>query len=272
MSKDDQDDRELEAYLKGDSALSKTYRALAREEPSARLDRVILAKSRRALRRRGAHHPFASHWMVPVSLAAVLLIGIGLVSLIPYESDVFAPKGLSPESDTGPPEGGVGRSADEVKSNAAAEVESEGRLDVLREEAGAGGQAPARRAAPAEGNVETRQRQPLEDETAQKRRGMKTGVMEEPAPAAMDESVDYDGYLGQSLDDKMRLIRIGMSQAEVRRLLGEPVTPEKMVWIYKDARMEKADAPVTLYRIYFEHGKVHRVEGTSAPDRAGPKP
>ncbi len=272
MSKDDQDDRELEAYLKGDSALSKTYQALAREEPSPRLDRVILAKSRRALRRRGAHHPFASHWMVPVSLAAILLIGIGLVSLIPYESDVFAPKGLSPESDTALPEGGAGRSADEVKSNAEAEVGSEGGLDVLREEVGAGGQAPARRAAPAERKVETRQRPPVENETAQKRRGIETGIMKEPAPAAMDESVDYDGYPDQSLDDKMRLIRIGMSQSEVRRLLGEPVKQEKMTWIYREERVEDADAPVTLYRIYFEHGKVHRVEGTPAPDRAGPKP
>ena len=272
MSKHDQDDGELQAYLRGDSALSKAYRALTREEPSTRLDRVILAKARRASPRPGAHHPFASHWMVPVSLAAVLLIGIGLVSLIPYESDVFAPKGLSPESDTAPPEGGVGRSADEVKSNAEAEVGSEGRLDVLREEAGAGGQAPARRAAPAKGNVETRQRPPVEDETAQKRRGIKTGIMEEPAPAAMDEAIGNEAYNARSLGDQIKLVRIGMSQAEVRQLLGEPVKQEKMTWIYREESVEDADAPVTLYRIYFEHSKVYRVEGMPAPDRADPKP
>ena len=209
--------------------------------------------------------------MVPVSLAVVLLISIGLVSLIPDESDVFAPKGRPPGSDTVSQDERAGPSASEMKSSTDVDAGSEGRLDVLREEAGAGGQAPARRTAPAERNVETRQRPPVEDETAQKRRGIKPGIMEEPAPAAMDESVDYDGYLGESLDDKMRLIRIGMSQSEVRRLLGEPVKQEKMAWIYREKSVVDADAPVTLYRIYFEHGKVQRVEGMPAPDRAGPK-
>jgi len=272
MSKDDQEDRELEAYLKGDSALSKTYQALAEEEPSARLDRVIMAKARRALPRRGAHHPFALHWMVPVSLAAVLLIGIGLVSLIPYESDVFAPKGLSPESDTVSPDERAGRSAFEMKPSTEVEVGSERRLDEVHDKVGAGKQAPVRRAAPAERKQETRRRPPVEDETAQKRRGIKTGIMEEPAPAAMDEAIGNKAYNARSLDDQIKLVRIGMSQAEVRQLLGEPVKQEKMAWIYKDVRMEDADAPGTLYRIYFEHGKVHRVEGTPAPDRAGPKP
>ena len=67
-------------------------------------------------------------------------------------------------------------------------------------------------------------------------------------------------YNARSLDDQIKLVRIGMSGSDVRQLLGEPVKREKMVWIYKDVTMEEAGMPVTLYRVYFEHGKVGKVD------------
>lgn len=54
--------------------LGARYRELAREEPPAHLDAAILAASRRAV---GAR-PGAQRWFVPVSLAAVLVLGIGV--------------------------------------------------------------------------------------------------------------------------------------------------------------------------------------------------
>lgn len=53
--------------------LSRRYRELAREEPSAALDAAILAASRRAVapQRR-------MRWATPVSIAAVLVLGIGV--------------------------------------------------------------------------------------------------------------------------------------------------------------------------------------------------
>src|SRR6188472_768541 len=59
-----------------DDKLSRRYRELAREEPPADLDAAILAAARRGV---GAG-PRArrSSWMVPTSIAAVLMLGIGV--------------------------------------------------------------------------------------------------------------------------------------------------------------------------------------------------
>jgi hypothetical protein len=56
-----------------DEALARRYRAMAREEPPAALDAAIVAASRRALAR-----PRTSRWAVPVSLAAVLMLAVGV--------------------------------------------------------------------------------------------------------------------------------------------------------------------------------------------------
>ena len=57
-----------------DDRLSARYRELGREEPSADLDQAILAASRRALSRPS----FARRWGTPVSIAAVLVLAIGV--------------------------------------------------------------------------------------------------------------------------------------------------------------------------------------------------
>jgi hypothetical protein len=54
-----------------DEAIARHYREMAREEPPAALDAAILAASRRA----AAPRP---RWMLPVSIAAVLALGIGV--------------------------------------------------------------------------------------------------------------------------------------------------------------------------------------------------
>ena len=51
--------------------LSRRYRELAREEPPAALDAAILAASKNRVRP-------SSRWMVPTSIAAVLVLGIGV--------------------------------------------------------------------------------------------------------------------------------------------------------------------------------------------------
>jgi hypothetical protein len=57
-----------------DDSVSRRYRSLAREEPPAALDASILAASRRALRKPS----LSRRWAVPVSIAAVLVLGFGV--------------------------------------------------------------------------------------------------------------------------------------------------------------------------------------------------
>ena len=54
------------------SSLSALYRATRREEPASELDRAVLDEARRALSRR------RRRWMIPVSTAAVILLGVSL--------------------------------------------------------------------------------------------------------------------------------------------------------------------------------------------------
>lgn len=61
-----------------DDRLKRRYREIATEEPSAVIDAAILARARAARPRR-------SSWMVPVSLAAVLVLGIGVALRIQLE-------------------------------------------------------------------------------------------------------------------------------------------------------------------------------------------
>ena len=85
MSSDERDDETLREYLEGDSALSRLYRRDAREQPDARLDARIRARARDAVARNGpvAHSPFARHWMVPTSLAAVFVLSVSVVLMMP---------------------------------------------------------------------------------------------------------------------------------------------------------------------------------------------
>jgi hypothetical protein len=57
-----------------DDAISRRYREGAREEPPASLDAAILAASRRAVQA----GPRRNRWAMPVSIAAVLVLGIGV--------------------------------------------------------------------------------------------------------------------------------------------------------------------------------------------------
>ncbi len=59
--------------MRPDEDISRRYRDLAREEPGTALDGAILAASRRAV-----HRPATRRWAVPVSIAAVLVLSIGL--------------------------------------------------------------------------------------------------------------------------------------------------------------------------------------------------
>ncbi|MBW8054146.1 MAG: hypothetical protein FVQ76_02430, partial [Nitrospira sp.] len=88
MSPKEPIDRALEEYLKNDSELSRAYKEAAGEKPPAALDAAILQEARHAVDHGGrvARGPFARTWLVPASLAAVLLLTVGLVTFVSRES------------------------------------------------------------------------------------------------------------------------------------------------------------------------------------------
>ncbi len=85
MNPEERDEEMLREFLAGDSPLSRLYRRDAQQQPNAQLDAAILAAARRNLapKSRVAHGPFARHWVVPTSLAAVLVLSVSIVLLTP---------------------------------------------------------------------------------------------------------------------------------------------------------------------------------------------
>jgi hypothetical protein len=92
-----------------DDKLKRAWRALAKEEPPAALDAAILAAARRSV----ARPSFARRWAMPVSIAAVLMLAIGVtlemqherpgVELAAPEAKRVAPSPLGEGRGEGPP-------------------------------------------------------------------------------------------------------------------------------------------------------------------------
>ena len=80
------EDRELEEYLKGDSAVSRRYRELPGDDVPSALDRSILAQAREAVQPqtddlvhvRGRQRRLMK-WALPTTLAACALLGVSVV-------------------------------------------------------------------------------------------------------------------------------------------------------------------------------------------------
>ncbi|HSN20479.1 MAG TPA: hypothetical protein VLS49_07375, partial [Usitatibacter sp.] len=64
-----------------DDKLERAYRSLAREEPPRALDEAILAAARRAV----ARPSLARRWGIPASIAAMLVIAIGVTLEMQHE-------------------------------------------------------------------------------------------------------------------------------------------------------------------------------------------
>src|SRR5688572_16486647 len=65
-----------------DESVARRYRALGNEEPPPELDRRILAAAREAVAPRRA----SQRWAVPASLAAVLVLAVGLTLRMQHET------------------------------------------------------------------------------------------------------------------------------------------------------------------------------------------
>ncbi|HEC13521.1 MAG TPA: hypothetical protein ENI80_09795 [Acidiferrobacteraceae bacterium] len=74
----------LNNYLHGDSGLSRVYAKAGEVTPPASLDTTILAASRRAVGSRPqlATSPFSRTWAIPASIAAVLMLSVGLINFM----------------------------------------------------------------------------------------------------------------------------------------------------------------------------------------------
>ena len=79
----------------GDVELGRSYRGASMELPPPALDTEILAAARRAVQTPPAHQRFAKRWAVPLSVAAVVVLSVGVVLRVTQE-------GVLPETTSAP--------------------------------------------------------------------------------------------------------------------------------------------------------------------------
>lgn len=97
-----QDNKPTSDRIQGENVVSRAYRQLQQQEPSSDIDHAILEAAHKEagrLRKSGGLNPFSGHWFVPVSLAAVLVITVGIVITLEkepgtelYEADQYRPQ------------------------------------------------------------------------------------------------------------------------------------------------------------------------------------
>jgi hypothetical protein len=75
------------AETERDEKVARAYRALGGEEPPRALDDAILARARRR----------ASHWRVPLSIAAVLVLAVGVTLRLQHERGEAESVALAPQ-------------------------------------------------------------------------------------------------------------------------------------------------------------------------------
>ncbi|MBL1140730.1 MAG: hypothetical protein HND53_01735 [Proteobacteria bacterium] len=87
MANKDQNDKELNDYLKGDSDLSKAYRASNKVEPSVHLDEKILSAAKDTINSDKQKTKFhKAPWVKPVSIAAIVTLSVSLVVTMQQET------------------------------------------------------------------------------------------------------------------------------------------------------------------------------------------
>ena len=260
-----QPDREaFESYLQNESSLSRVYKATAKETPPVELDTRILERARQAVRRqaRVGRSPFANNWMIPVSLAAMLVLTVGLVTFMFEKTDTP----LLPETVPAP-------SPDSALEQEAPLIPDKSREadDMLRSDQPVDEKAtskakrslviepPAARAPAVEGLTKTR------------RQSQKTGEMKQMVPAEPEMTSP------QSVDERMRSPASGSaatriesqevrskkenksleSTSALRRLeeaseVNEMMTPEewlaKIVTLRAQGKQAEADASLAAFR------------------------
>lgn len=95
---------DLDGYLLGESALSKAYETLDKPMPTAALDDAVMDQASKALRDREALSSGGRrrHWMVPASVAAIVLLAFPVVMRViidPFEQEAeTAIPSLEPQS------------------------------------------------------------------------------------------------------------------------------------------------------------------------------
>lgn len=163
------DDHELEDFLAGRGPHAARYRAAASERPPAALDALVLAQARDSLPpRRGG----LQRWRLPLSLAATLVLGIGLVTRVQREPPPVAAAGAEPATSA------------TVVTEASARQQLQARVDSVEAVRAFDTAEVERREEAARASAKTRQAEALERARAEEKRQAQVQSLADAVTAA----------------------------------------------------------------------------------------
>ena len=73
-----------------DSKISDLYQQSSQETPPAHVDRAVMDRARKSVRRR-AYSPFGNNWVAGAAMAGVVMLSVLLLLDVPQELETFAP-------------------------------------------------------------------------------------------------------------------------------------------------------------------------------------
>ena len=84
-----------------DNRISDLYRQSSQETPPARLDRAVMDRARKSVRRR-VYSPFGSNWFARGAMVGVVVLCVMLILDVPQQPEPYAPvqDAVAPSSDT----------------------------------------------------------------------------------------------------------------------------------------------------------------------------
>ena len=74
-----------------DSRISDLYRQSSQETPSAALDRAVMDRARKSVRKR-VFSPFGNHWVTGGAMLGVVMLSVLLIVNVPQQPDYYSPE------------------------------------------------------------------------------------------------------------------------------------------------------------------------------------
>ena len=90
--------------LPGDAEMARLYRAAAKDMPPVTLDAQILAEARYVVSKPKPRGLFGSHWTIPLSTAAVIVLSVGVVLLLSQQGVLHQRDAIAPLLSEVPPQ------------------------------------------------------------------------------------------------------------------------------------------------------------------------
>jgi hypothetical protein len=233
-----QEDQDLEDYLQGDSALTAAYRAEEKILPAADIDKAILSAANAAIPSEQtsdiAYSPFARTWYVPASMAAVMMLCVGLVFTIyqnsgqtlltapksEYDFEAqMTPRPMANKPDESDASGVAGKKNRQLESAEEGFDEAVMSMDVISE---IDNDAPASTGVYEKKKLEVQQKPTSKIISREKAIEMDNVLSPGIAPATIEETVSKKDALKQTMTDSLQ-----MPQRTPERLKAADVKQQK---------------------------------------------